>query len=169
MIFTAYKGANLGDLSKLALSSTVGTYGMGFYFGDHLCAKEYADDGYILEANIHLSNPVRYNAVYDSATDNYAIKLIEQLFPVHHHQHESELLKADYNYLGVEFQRCVADLGYDGIVVEYDDAAHEVIAFSASTIEYIKLSRITADRTIENETSLNGINTEALHLLLNKL
>ncbi len=169
MTITGYKGANLGALDKLALPTAKGTYGKGYYFGDFNCAKEYADDGYILEATISISKPIHYIAAYDERTDNYAVKLIEQIFDRDTKKHMSELLSADYNYLGRNFQRGVINLGYTGIIVDYGNKAFECIALYECSIKPQKLTRIGPDQQIIHDIDLSELTMKDLGQLLKTL
>lgn len=151
------------------MESPIGSFGQGFYFGDDACANQYADDGYILECRLHLSNPVRYKAIYDERSDSYAFDLICQLFPIGYQPYIFELLNSEFSYLGEDFQKAVIALGHDGIVIEYEKNVFEVIAYSKESIELLHLSRINADREILEQTDLSNFNHERFRLLMGGL
>lgn len=121
--------------------SVKGSFGAGYYLGDHQCAHFWADDGTgtIFGASLNPSSPLVIQLDGDDIdtydVDTFSLPLIAHLFGLSKAQakdffdeHAQELL------LGEEIRTKAIEMGYDLLVLEYEPGVFEVVALVPDVI-----------------------------------
>lgn len=111
--------------------SARGSFGAGIYAADRAAAVEYAGPGgYILEVGIHSSNPYRYAASFDHDLDfdSAAVGLIRTILPANADCLLESSMCSD-GLFGSEVKEALEGMGYDSLLVTYEDGSCEVVAF----------------------------------------
>ncbi|EMA2592590.1 hypothetical protein U2H31_003713 [Pseudomonas aeruginosa] len=120
-------------------ASPRGHFGSGIYMADRKAAEEYAGpDGIVMSLSVTLARPYHYAATFDHDLDfdSAAVDLVRQVLP----DQADALISASMHSDGLlddSIQIALQVLGFDGLIVTYEDGSQEIIAYSPHQIEVL--------------------------------
>lgn len=135
--------------------SKEGLFGSGIYFsGNAKSASTYAEDdnGHILPVYVNLKRPLYINASYEPGLaydlDTPSIPLLTRIYDKSTLDKKIQMLtEAGSDMLSSEIEERVKALGYDGIVMQWDDGITDCVAYDTNAISFalsIPQSEITS-------------------------
>lgn len=121
--------------------SSRGTFGAGYYLGDHDCASVWADGGHgtVFSATLNPSSPLLIQLEDDDIdmydVETFSLPLIAHLFGLSKAQAKSFFDEyAQELLLGEEIRTKALEMGYDLLVLEYEPGVFEVVALVPDVI-----------------------------------
>ena len=128
-------------------ASPRGHFGSGIYMADRKAAEEYAGpDGIVMSLAVTLARPYHYAATFDHDLDfdSAAVDLVRQVLP----DQADALIRASMHSDGLlddSIQTALQLLGFDGLIVTYEDGSQEIVAYSPH--QKLRCSTRPASRT----------------------
>lgn len=138
-VLTAFHGTRQHfDVFQASLR---GTFGSGIYLADDFAASQYAgEEGIVLMVEVTLHAPYYYQANFDHDLDldSPAVDLVRTLFP---REAAERLLQSAIDTdagFGTELQLLLEARGFDGLIADYPDGSHEIIAYKSDQVLIIE-------------------------------